>query len=100
MDMDSLSQVIAQIKSGVLAGFGGLVGYAIDVVNDPEKRFSWIAYGVFVLCAFFVGQVLDDWLPHDMPGRGGVIMVAGTAAYPVLQMLRDKAISIAGRGPG
>lgn len=78
------------IKAGILSAFGGVVGYLVDVANDDTKRFSWLAYIVFVLCAFFVGQILDDWLPTDMPGRGGVLMVAGTAAYPVLQVMRAR----------
>jgi hypothetical protein len=94
VDVDSVRELLAAVKSGVLAAFGGLVGYLVDVSHDPDKTFSWIAYGIFVLCAFFVGQVLADWLPSDLPGRGGVIMVAGTSAYPVLQALRSQAITI------
>lgn len=92
-DMESLREGVAMIKSGALAAFGGLVGYLVDVANT-DKKFSWVAYSVFVFTAFFVGQVLDSWLPFDMPGRGGVLMVAGTTAYPVLQAMRAKVISL------
>ena len=81
------------IKSGCLAAFGGMVGYLVDVTHG-QKTFSWLGYGVFVLTAFFVGQILDSWLPSDMPGRGGVLMVAGTTAYPVLQVLRTRALAL------
>ena len=81
------------VKSGALAAFGGMVGYLVDVTHG-QKAFSWFGYGVFVLTAFFVGQILDSWLPGDMPGRGGLLMVAGTTAYPVLQVLRTRALAL------
>lgn len=93
IDMDGLREFVAMVKSGALAAFGGIVGYLVDVANK-DKAFSWIAYLIFVLTAFFVGQVLDSWLPGDLPGRGGVLMVAGTTAYPVLQALRARTLAI------
>lgn len=93
IDMDGLREAVGMVKSGALAAFGGIVGYLVDVANK-DKTFSWIAYLIFVLTAFFVGQVLDSWLPGELPGRGGVLMVAGTTAYPVLQALRTQVIKI------
>lgn len=92
IDGDSAREAVGMMKSGLLAAFGGVVGYAADVVHKG-KPFSWLAYAVFVVTAFFVGQVLDYWLPHDMPGKGGVLMVAGTAAYPILITLQTKVIA-------
>jgi predicted membrane channel-forming protein YqfA (hemolysin III family) len=89
-DMGWLHDLALWIKAGILSAFGGVVGYLVDVANDDAKEFRWVSYIIFVLCAFFVGQILDDWLPTDMPGRGGVLMVAGTAAYPVLQVMRTR----------
>jgi hypothetical protein len=85
--IDDARDFIMLIKSGLLAAFGGVVGYLVDVTHH-RREFSWMAYASFVLVAFFVGQVLDNWLPTDMPGRGGVLMTAGTAAYPILTMLQ------------
>lgn len=93
IDGEDMRQAAMLIKSGALAAFGGMVGYLVDVTHG-QKTFSWLGYGVFVLTAFFVGQILDSWLPSDMPGRGGILMVAGTTAYPVLQVLRTRAIAI------
>lgn len=93
IDGEQLRETAMLIKSGALAAFGGMVGYLVDVTHG-QKSFSWIGYGVFVATAFFVGQVLDSWLPSDLPGRGGILMVAGTTAYPVLQGLRTRAIAI------
>jgi hypothetical protein len=89
-----LQELMIWIKAGVLSAFGGIVGYLVDVANDDTKRFSWVTYTVFILCAFFVGQILNDWLPADMPGRGGVLMVSGTAAYPILQVMRGRVARI------
>ena len=93
IDGEQLRETAMLIKSGCLAAFGGMVGYLVDVTNG-QKTFSWLGYGVFVLAAFFVGQILDSWLPSDMPGRGGLLMVAGTTAYPVLQVLRTRALAL------
>lgn len=93
IDGEDMRQAAMLIKSGALAAFGGMVGYLVDVTHGG-KTFSWFGYGVFVLTAFFVGQILDSWLPTDMPGRGGLLMVAGTTAYPVLQVLRTRALAI------
>lgn len=96
IDGEDMRQAAMLIKSGALAAFGGMVGYLVDVTHG-QKTFSWLGYGVFVLTAFFVGQILDSWLPSDLPGRGGVLMVAGTSAYPILQVLRTRALAIVER---
>lgn len=96
IDGEDVRQVALMLKSGALAAFGGMVGYLVDVTHK-QTPFSWLGYGVFVLTAFFVGQILDSWLPSDLPGRGGVLMVAGTTAYPVLQVLRARALAIVER---
>lgn len=93
IDGEDMRQAAMLIKSGTLAAFGGMVGYLVDVTHG-QKTFSWLGYGVFVLTAFFVGQILDSWLPSDMPGRGGLLMVAGTTAYPVLQVLRSRTLAL------
>ena len=96
IDGEDMRQAAMLIKSGALAAFGGMVGYLVDVTHG-QKTFSWLGYGVFVVTAFFVGQVLDSWLPSDLPGKGGILMVAGTTAYPVLQVLRTRALAIVER---
>lgn len=93
IDAEDMRQVALMLKSGAIAAFGGAVGYLVDVAHR-EKQFSWLTYGVFVLTAFFVGQVLDSWLPSDLPGRGGILMVSGTSAYPILQVLRARTLAL------
>ena len=88
IDADSIRDFALAIKSGLLAAGGGLVGYLVDVQRG--KQFSWVQYGTFILVAFFVGQVLDSFRPLDMPGKGGILMVAGTSAYPILVVLQTK----------
>ena len=81
--IDDAREVMMQLKSGMLAAFGGVVGYVVDVTHKGTP-FSWASWSVYIVIAFFVGQVLDSWLPSDMPGKGGVLMVAGTSAYLTL----------------
>lgn len=91
--IDETREFLLTLKSGMLAAFGGVVGYVVDVTHRG-KEFTWVGYAVFVLVAFFVGQVLESWLPPDLPGKGGVLMVAGTAAYPILQVLQARVIKL------
>ena len=88
IDADNIREAAMVLKSGLLAAAGGVVGYLVDVQRG--KQFSWMQYGVFILVAFFVGQVLDSFLHVTMPGKGGVLMVAGTSAYPILVVLQTK----------
>jgi hypothetical protein len=92
IDADNIREAAMVLKSGLLAAAGGVVGYLVDVQRG--KQFSWMQYGVFILVAFFVGQVLDSFLPSEMPGKGGVLMVAGTSAYPILVVLQTKVASL------
>ena len=92
IDADNIREAAMVLKSGLLAAAGGVVGYLVDVQRG--KQFSWMQYGVFILVAFFVGQVLDSFLPLEMPGKGGVLMVAGTSAYPILVVLQTKVASL------
>lgn len=84
---DDIAAGIAIVKSGLLAAFGGLVGHIVDVVQG-KQTFSWPGFLAAAFVAFFVGQVLGNWLPSEMPGRDGVLMVSGTSAYPVLVLLQ------------
>lgn len=85
---DDIAAGIVFIKSGLLAAFGGLVGHIVEVVQG-KRLFSWPGFAAAAVVAFFVGQVLGDWIPVGTPGRDGVLMVAGTSAYPVLVLLQD-----------
>lgn len=93
IDPEDAREIAGLLKAGLLSAFGGLVGYAAGVVHKNEP-FSWRAYTVFVVTAFFVGQVLGNWLPNELPGRDGVLMVAGTAAYPMLVTMQTRVIAL------
>lgn len=92
-DWRDIAEVLVWSAAGIKAAFGGLVGYLIDIRRKQEP-FSWIAYCVFFMAAFLVGLVLGDWLPATTPGRDGIIMVAGTAAYPILDAMQERVIKI------
>lgn len=92
IDPEAVRAFALTIKSGLLAAGGGVVGYLVDVQRG--KQFTWFGYMGFIAVAFFVGQVLDSFLPMDLPGKGGVLMVAGTTAYPILAKLQEKVINM------
>lgn len=77
------------LKAALLTGFGGVVGFLVDVLQK-DKPFSWKSYFVYVLTAVFVGVVLDNWLPAGVPGRIGILMIAGTSAYPILTVMQAR----------
>lgn len=85
---DDIAAGIAFLKAGLLAAFGGLVGHVVDIVQK-KRTFSWPGFLAAAFVAFFVGQVLGDWIPLSTPGRDGILMVSGTSAYPVLVLLQD-----------
>ncbi len=93
MDADSIREFALWIKAGALTAFGGLVGYLIEVQGG--RPFSWFAYMTFILAAFMVGQVLDGTFPESMPGRGGLLMVAGTIAHPLLSIFQEYLVTLA-----
>lgn len=86
---DDIDKASGIVKAGLLASFGGLVGHLVDVVHR-KATFSWLSFFVAILVAFFVGQVLGEWLPHELPGRDGILMVSGTSGYPVLVLLQER----------
>lgn len=73
----------------MLAAFGGIVGHLVDV-SHSQVAFSWKSFFIAVLVAFFVGQVLGTWLPGNVPGRDGILMVAGTSGYPLLVIMQER----------
>ena len=41
-----------------------------------------------------IRQAVEDFLPADLPEKGGLLMVAGTTAYPILAKLQEKVINM------
>lgn len=87
IDTETLKGMGQTVQAGLLAAVSAVIGYLVDVVHH-ERRFSWARWGVLAVLAFWVGQVLNDFLPEDMEGRGGVIALVGMSALPTYQLLK------------
>lgn len=96
MDWRDIAEVIVWAGAGAKAAFGGMVGYLIDI-RRKQDDFSWLSYLIFVMAAFLVGYVLGDWLPESTPGRNGILSVAGTAAYPIIDRMQSQVIRLVGK---
>ena len=89
IDPELVATLARYTISGLIAAFGGVVGVAVNVMQK-KMDFKWSTAFVFIITAFLVGQVIEDWMPPDLPGKGGILLIAGTAALPVLSLLQSK----------
>lgn len=99
-DPNSILEWLIWAKAGAMSAFGGMVAYLIEVSEDKEKRLTAASYLIALVVAFFVGMILDDWLPPDMWGRGGFLLVAGTIARPILRAMQRRVVRYIDRMDG
>ena len=98
IDPDQVKEFALWIKSGAAGAFGGLIGYLLEV--QKGRVFGWGAYVLFILAAFIVGSVLGDMLPEELPGKGGLLMVAGTIAHPLLSKFQEFVMALVDKVTG
>lgn len=83
---------IAFILGGLYAAFGGMVHFLYQASRNPGVPFSWLMFFINIVVAFYVGQVLWDFVPSGSEGRGGLIMLAGFLAYPILDFVEKNGV--------
>lgn len=74
------------LAAGILSAFGGVAAY----IYGNTKSGSQFKVGGFIanaLVAFFVGNVCGSFIPHDMTGRDGILLMAGFCSFPILALL-------------
>ncbi len=90
--MDWITQLIAWIKSiipaGAMAVIGGTARYLHEIQNGMRK-FRWVSFALTTVVAFLVGIIVEQLLPPDTTGRGGLIAVCGLCAPNVITALID-----------
>lgn len=81
--MDNLLEtVVLWSLPGCLATLGGLA--SVFYKDAVSVKFTWYWFVGKLIMAFFVGTVMNQFLPPDLTGRSGWIMVGGFFAYPVM----------------
>ena len=74
------------LQAGMLASFGGVASYLYHITQGRVK-FSWLLFAANIILAFFVGDVVGEFIASDHQHRDGLIMVAGFCTYPMLGFL-------------
>lgn len=93
LDMeDQLSNFFAFILGGLYAGFGGMIHFLYESSRKPDQPFKWFMFIINVVVAFYVGQVAWEFIPAETPSRGGLLMLAGFLAYPILDFIEHKGL--------
>lgn len=83
------------LSVGIVSAIGGIACYLYEHVKG-DRDFSILSFLTMIFLAFFVGNVLGEFLPKDMQSRDGIIMVAGFSSWPILDALKTNGSKIAG----
>jgi len=76
--------------NGVLAAIGATAKYLYDNAKHG-RTFSLIIFFTNTFLAFFVGNVVHEFLPADTDNIGGILMVTGFCTYPVVELIEQRA---------
>lgn len=82
------------LSVGIVSAIGGIASYLYEHVKG-ERDFSFLSFLTMIFLAFFVGNVLGEFIPHDMKSRDGILMVAGFSSWPILDALKSNGKKIA-----
>lgn len=77
---------------GLLGAFGAIASTAFTVAHK-KKAFRLVLFVCNVVVAAFVGNVVGALL-GDSPHKDGLIMLCGFFAYPILEVLEERARGI------
>lgn len=73
------------------AGFGG-AAYNLYTIATSSKPFLWSLFWTTVFLAIFVGNTVSSFLPHDVPGRDGLIYLSGLMTLPLLRFMEQNGV--------
>lgn len=81
--VDRISELAA---AGVLASFGG-AAQALYQLYKGDKPFSVVSFGICVILAFFVGQVVGSMIPPSLEKyHDGLLLMSGFCVFPILDI--------------
>lgn len=82
------------LSVGIVSAIGGIASYLYEHAKG-DRDFSFITFLIMIFLAFFVGNVMGEFIPHDMKSRDGILMVAGFSSWPILDALKSNGKKIA-----
>lgn len=88
-EVNWFQKALAFLQVGALASLGGMAAYLYHVTQGRVK-FSWIIFVINVFLAFFVGNVVGEFLDVGHKHRDGLLMVAGFCTYPTLGFIESQ----------
>lgn len=74
------------LAAGLLSAFGGISAYLYTTFRNGES-FRIIAFLINIVLAFFLGNVVGNFIPQSFEYRDGILMIAGFSTWPLLGIL-------------
>lgn len=81
-----LDRLIDLFAAGLLSVFGGSAAYIYKTVKD-DTGFKFGQFFINAFLAFFIGNMIGGFIPHDASFRDGILMLAGFSTWPILGVL-------------
>lgn len=72
--------------AGILSVMGGTAAYIYKIVKE-DTGFSFKNFFINAFLAFFIGNVIGNFVPASAQYRDGLLMLAGFATWPILGIM-------------
>ncbi len=83
---DTVTRIWELTAAGLLSVLGGSAAYTYDAVKR-QTGFQFKSFLVNAFLAFFIGNLVGGFIPHDAEFRDGLLMLAGFSTWPLLACL-------------
>lgn len=83
---ESLTRLYDLFAAGLLSVLGGTAAYTYKTVKE-DTGFSFKHFFINAFLAFFIGNVVGNFLPPTAQYRDGLLMLAGFATWPILGIM-------------
>jgi uncharacterized membrane protein len=80
------SRLYDLFAAGLLSVLGGTAAYTYKTVKE-DTGFSLKHFFINAFLAFFIGNMLGNFLPPTAQYRDGMLMLAGFATWPILGIM-------------
>lgn len=72
--------------AGILSVMGGTAAYIYKIVKE-DTGFSFKNFFINAFLAFFIGNMIGNFVPATAQYRDGLLMLAGFATWPILGIM-------------
>lgn len=77
------------LAAGLMASFGGMAAYVYQNARQ-DKAFKMSSFLVNIFLAFFLGNLVGNFIPNDYQYRDGLLLLSGYCSWPILGILEIK----------